>query len=423
MLFCLLFIKIASALSQNITISGIIKEKGSQETIVGANIYVANLNKGAVSNNYGFYSLTIPTCDSAIVSISIIGYKQEIIKITGNKSRELNVFLETQNFSLDEVIVKANDPEKKSSTVKISSIIIPIQQLKDVPSLLGEKDIIKAIQLLPGVQNGTEGSNGLFVRGGNSDQNLILMDEAKVYNISHLFGFFSIFNGDALKSMEFIKGGFPARYGGRISSVLDVQMKDGNKTEAHGEIGVGLITNRITLEAPIKKNKSSFIISARRTYPDLLLSLFKNSAGGVLKSNFYDVNAKLNFDINNKNRLFISTYLGKDNLFQRVNKTGDEFRNLGFSWGNLTSTVRLNHIFSPKIFSNLSLIISKFNYSAENTFGTSSQTFSSKLDEKILSVDTPRNKETCFCITKWVLWYSTCIFQIKNNWFCDVTNC
>ncbi len=373
---------IKTSFAQKITFNGYIKEKNTQEHIVGASIFIPNLKVGIQSNNYGFYSLTIEQKDSLELHISMIGYKPEILKISANRNQTIDILLEQQNSLLDEVVIKATEPEKKSTSIKISTINIPVAQLKNVPSLMGEKDIIKAIQLLPGVQSGIEGSNGLFVRGGGADQNLILMDEAKVYNISHLFGFFSVFNGDALKSVEFIKGGFPARYGGRTSSVLDVQMKDGNKSEAHGEIGIGLISNRLTLETPIKKNKSSFIISARRTYPDLLFSLFKNADGGVLKSNFYDVNTKANFDINAKNRLFFSTYLGKDNLFNRVNKSGDEYRNVGFSWGNQTGTIRWNHVFTPKIFSNLSLIYSKFSYKVENTFGTSSQTFSSQLQEQ-----------------------------------------
>lgn len=376
---CFWFIE--STIAQKVTISGYIKEKGSHEDVVGASIFIPDLKIGSQTNNYGFFSITFLKKDSITLRTSMVGYKLEELKISARESKNIIILIEPQSSILEEVIVKANEQEKKSTTTKISTINIPIKQLKDVPSLMGEKDIIKAIQLLPGVQNGTEGSNGLFVRGGGSDQNLILMDEAKVYNVSHLFGFFSVFNGDALKSLEFIKGGFPARYGGRISSVLDVQMKEGNKNSTHGEIGVGLITNRITLEAPIKKNKSSFIISARRTYPDLLFSLFKNSNGGALKSNFYDVNAKANFDLNKNNRLFLSTYIGQDNLFERINKSGDSFRNVGFSWGNRTGTLRWNHIFTPKTFSNLSLIYSKFDYTLENTFGTSSQLFSSKLNE------------------------------------------
>lgn len=373
--------------AQNVTVSGFIRERDSGESIAGAIIFNTDLKISSHTNTYGFYSLTLPKSDTIDLQISLMGYQTQLIRVVAVKDRAIDISLAPSNLELKEVTIIASEQEKKSLSPKISTINVPIQQLKDVPSLLGEKDILKAIQLLPGVQSGTEGSNGLFVRGGGADQNLILMDEAKVYNISHLFGFFSIFNGDALKSLEFIKGGFPARYGGRISSVLDVQMKEGNKSATHGEVGIGLVSSRFTLEGPIKKDKSSFIISARRSYPDLFLSLVKNSNGSVLKSNFYDINAKANFELNKSNRLFFSTYLGKDNLFEQVNKKGDEYRNMGFSWGNKTGTLRWTHLFSPKVFSNMSLIYSNFNYSLENTFGSSSQTYSSRLNELSVKYD------------------------------------
>lgn len=389
LLFCCFILLLATrhTIGQNITLSGYIKEKDTQESIIGATVFITDLKMGCQSNNYGFYSITFPPNDSIVINISSIGYKPIVLKVLANISQMKTIYLEPQETQLDEVTINASGKEKVSESIKVSTISIPIKQLKDIPSLMGEKDIIKAIQLLPGVQSGTEGSNGLFVRGGGADQNLILMDEAKVYNVSHLFGFFSVFNGDALKSMEFIKGGFPARYGGRLSSVLDVQMKDGNKNSTHGEVGIGLITNRLTIESPLKKDKSSFIVSARRTYPDLLLSLAKSNDGSVLKTNFYDANVKFNFDINSKNRLFISSYFGKDNFFQRINKKGDEYRNTGFSWGNQTGTVRWNHIFNPKVFSNLSLIYSNFDYTLENSVGVSSQLFSSKLKELGIKYD------------------------------------
>ncbi|MCE7071909.1 TonB-dependent receptor [Dyadobacter sp. CY327] len=387
-LMALVMLKAINSLSaQTVTISGLITERGSQESVTSAVVYIVDLGVFSQTNAYGFYSLTIPKSDSIDLKVSLIGYQTQLNRIPARVDRRVDLSLTPVDLELSEVTISALEQEKKSLSPKISTIRIPIQQLNDVPSLLGEKDILKAIQLLPGVQSGTEGSNGLFIRGGGSDQNLILMDEAKVYNISHFFGFFSIFNGDALRSMEFIKGGFPARYGGRISSVLDVQMKEGNKSGTHGEAGIGLLSSRITLEAPIKKGKSSFIISARRSYPDLLLSLAKNAKGGIIKSNFYDVNAKANFELNRNNKLFLSTYLGKDNLFERVNKKGDEYRNMGFSWGNRTATLRWSHLFSPKVFSNLSLVYSNFNYSLENTFGASSQQYASRVNEVGLKYD------------------------------------
>lgn len=373
--------------AQSITVNGFIKESNSLENIDYALIMVGTGTIATQSNKYGFYSLSIPKTDSISIRISKIGYTTQTINIATNRDQRMDILLNPEAIELQTVFIKDQESEKKSLSPKISTINIPVKQLKDVPSLLGEKDILKAIQLLPGVQSGTEGSNGLFVRGGSADQNLILMDEAKVYNISHLFGFFSIFNGDALRNVEFIKGGFPARYGGRISSVLDVQMKEGNKEALHGELGVGLISSRLTLEGPIKKQKSSFIISARRSYPDLLLSLAKSTSGAVIKSNFYDLNAKANFELNKNNRIYFSTYLGKDNLFQRVNKKGDEYRNMGFSWGNKTGTLRWSSVISPRLFSNLTLIYSNFKYTLENAIGATSQQYSSTLNESGLKYD------------------------------------
>ncbi|HEV7382394.1 MAG TPA: carboxypeptidase-like regulatory domain-containing protein [Dyadobacter sp.] len=367
--------------------NGFIRESGSLENIDYAQVIIAGSNIVSQSNKYGFYSLTFPVADSISVRISKVGYATQTIRITGQNNQQMDIKLATESIELETVTILAGEYDKKSLSPKISTINVPVQQLKDAPSLLGEKDILKAIQLMPGVQSGTEGSNGLFVRGGSADQNLILMDEAKVYNISHLFGFFSIFNGDALKNVEFIKGGFPARYGGRISSVLDVQMKEGNKQGVHGELGVGLISSRLTLEGPIKKEKSSFIISARRSYPDLLLSLAKNASGAVLKTNFYDLNAKANFEVNPNNRIYFSTYLGKDNMFQRVNKKADAYRNMGFSWGNKTGTLRWSRIISPRLFANLTLIYSNFKYSLENATGLSSQQYSSTLNESGIKYD------------------------------------
>jgi outer membrane receptor for ferrienterochelin and colicin len=368
-------------IGQNITLTGYIKEKDTQESIIGASVFITDIKMGCQSNNYGFYSITFPSKDSIVINISSIGYKPKVLKVLANISQMKTIYLEPQDTELDAVKIIANGQEKVSKSVKISTISIPIKQLKDIPSLMGEKDIIKAIQLLPGVQGGTEGSNGLFVRGGGADQNLILMDEAKVYNVSHLFGFFSIFNGDALKSLQFIKGGFPARYGGRISSVLDVQMRDGSKNKTNAEFGIGLITSRLTIETPIIKDKSSFIISARRTYPDLLLGLVKNRDGSIIKGNFYDINSKINLDLDPNNSFFLSFYSGDDNFFQGDREMGEGKTQFRFGWGNNTATLRWNHIINQKFFSNLSVIGSEFKYALKNNIGTFSQGFSSSLKE------------------------------------------
>jgi hypothetical protein len=340
------------------TISGTITEKGSGETLPGVDIICFEQQAGTSTNNYGFYSLTLKG-DSATVVIRFTGYAAQSFKVSKTSGR-INVQLEQESKTLNEVVISAEQTRKVSEETQMSTIDIPISQIKKIPALLGEKDVLKVIQLLPGVQKGGEGSSGFYVRGGGPDQNLIILDDATVYNASHLFGFFSIFNGDALKSVELMKGGFPARYGGRLSSVLEMQMKDGNKEEIHGEAGIGLISSRLTLEGPIKKGKSSFLVSGRRTYIDALIYPFlpKDQKAGYF---FYDFNAKLNFILNDKNRLYISGYFGKDKFYFRPDY-GDGNEDRGdLNWGNATATVRLNHIVNDKVFSNTSLIFSKYN--------------------------------------------------------------
>jgi hypothetical protein len=261
-----IFISIQSLAQQQITISGFVREKGSRELLPGVNIYIAESTFGTVTNTYGFYSLTIPASDSVSVSYSFVGYQRQDLSIAGRASTQLSVELSAVN-QLDEVTISAmRQDDKVSESVQMSKIEVPISQIKKIPAFLGEKDVIRALQLMPGVQKGTEGQTGLYVRGGGPDQNLIILDDAVVYNASHLFGFFSVFNGDALKSVELTKGGFPARYGGRLSSVVEMNMKEGSKEKLHGEGGIGLISSRLTLEGPLAKKKSSFLIAARRTY-------------------------------------------------------------------------------------------------------------------------------------------------------------
>jgi len=251
------------------TVSGYVKEDDSGETLIGVNIYLPDLQTGTVTNNFGFYSITLPATDSVRLTFSYVGYASETITINLINNFELNINLKS-DILLNEVKITADRTEKLSESAKMSTIKLQPAQVRNVPSLFGEKDVLKVIQLMPGVQKGTEGTSGLYVRGGGPDQNLIILDDAIVYNASHLFGFFSLFNGDALKSIDFTKGGFPARYGGRLSSVLEMSMKEGNKEEWHGEGGIGLISSRLTLEGPLKKNKCSVLISGRRTYADLI---------------------------------------------------------------------------------------------------------------------------------------------------------
>jgi outer membrane receptor for ferrienterochelin and colicin len=337
------------------TISGYINEKGSKENLQAVTVYVPKLKVGTASNNYGFFSITLPK-DSVQVIFSYVGFKAKKLSLYLDKNVTYNIEMGAED--LEEVTVTAEQTKKVSEETQMSTVDIPIEQIKQIPALMGEKDVLKVIQLMPGVQKGSEGSAGIYVRGGGPDQNLILLDEAPVYNANHLFGFFSVFNGDALKSVELIKGGFPARYGGRLSSVIDLQMKDGNKEKIHGEAGIGLIAARFTLEGPIIKNKCSFLVSARRTYIDALIYPFLPK-DGKLGYYFYDMNAKINYVFSDKDRLYLSGYFGKDKFYLN-SKTKDSESKIGLDWGNATSTLRWNHLFNSRLFSNLSLIFTNY---------------------------------------------------------------
>ncbi|MFN5370584.1 MAG: TonB-dependent receptor domain-containing protein, partial [Bacteroidia bacterium] len=344
---------------QQVTISGVITEQGSGETLPGVSIYCPKSQSGVISNNYGFYSISIPA-DSATLIFRMIGYEPIQYQVNAKTTRK-DVRLVKQDLELKEVEITADRSEQRVAEVtQMSSIEIPIEQIKKIPALFGEKDVLKVIQLLPGVQKGSEGTSGFYVRGGGPDQNLIILDDAVVYNASHLFGFFSIFNGDALKSVELIKGGFPARFGGRLSSVLEMQMKDGNKEKLQGEAGIGLISSRLTLEGPIQKNKSSFLVSGRRTYIDALIYPFLSAEekGGYF---FYDFNAKAHFILNENDRLYVSGYFGKDKFYFRSQSEDGSLSKGSFLWQNATATARFNHIINNKAFSNTSLIFSRYN--------------------------------------------------------------
>lgn len=361
----LIFICTAGQTVERHTISGYIKEAVSGESLIGVNIYFPDRKTGTVTNSYGFYSLTLPATDSVTLIISYVGFKPEIRGIRLRENIELNIDLIPSIF-LNEVTVSAERAEKQSGSVKMSTISLPVSQIKNIPSLLGEKDVMKVLQLMPGVQKGTEGSSGIYVRGGGPDQNLIILDDAIVYNASHLFGFFSLFNGDALKSVELTKGGFPARYGGRLSSVLEMNMKEGNKEEWHGEGGIGLISSRLTVEGPIKKGKSSLLLSGRRTYADIIIYPFleKQEKTGYY---FYDFNAKINYDFGRKNKLYLSGYFGKDKFYINSNYENTK-ENVGFNWGNATGTLRWNHLFTNKFFSNTSAIYSNYYFGIYDKF-------------------------------------------------------
>lgn len=353
----MLFPIILFAQEKKVTLSGFVREKGSLETLPGVSVFLPDLKKGMAANNYGFYAFTISP-GTYTIEVSFVGYKKQSLQVILNEDVKLDIELENDG-QLDEVVVVASEQKKISENTRMSTIDIPINQIKDIPALLGEKDVFKVIKLLPGVQKGVEGSSGFYVRGGGADQNLIILDDAVVYNANHLFGFFSIFNGDALKSVELIKGGFPARYGERLSSVLVMNMKEGNKENFTGEAGLGLLSSRITLEGPIQKNKSSFLVSGRRTYFDLLAKPFMPEDMKV-GYYFYDLNAKMNFDLNAANKIFVSGYFGRDKFNVKDKYDGGEDKQ-ALIWGNATVTTRWNHLFSNKVFANTSLIFSDYN--------------------------------------------------------------
>ena len=353
-----------SAFSQakSITISGYVREQGSDEFLIGVNIYLKGTQIGTSTNNYGFYSLTIKPQKADLV-YSYVGYESQFISENYNNDSVMNIYLEPST-ELSEVEVYGNRDEKIANKVEMSVVRVPVKQIRDIPALLGEKDVFKVLQLMPGIRGGSEASSGLYVRGGGPDQNLVILDDAPVYNAMHLFGFFSVFNGDAIKSIELYKGGFPARYGGRLSSVIDMSLKDGNREEFGGEGSIGILSSRLLLEGPIIKKKSSFIISARRTYIDVLARPFIAAMGEGVNSGyyFYDLNAKVNYEISDKDKLYLSGYFGRDKFYADMDYGNNAKSSNDLFWENVTSTLRWNHQFSNKLFSNTSLIYSNYQF-------------------------------------------------------------
>ncbi len=339
---------------ERFTLSGTIKDEANGEDLIGVTIFVKELpGVGTVTNVYGFYSLTLPKGNYTI-QYSYVGYKTIEFKanLTQNIKKNVQIISGATDLAVVEISAEREDENVRSTEMSVSKI--DMKEIESIPVLFGEKDILKTIQLLPGVKSGGEGNAGFFVRGGSSDQNLILLDEAPVYNASHLLGFFSVFNSDAIKDLKLYKGGIPAEYGGRLSSVMDIKMKEGNAKHIAVTGGVGLISSKLTIEAPIVKDKGSFIISGRRTYADLFLKLSNNADQRNTTLYFYDLNLKANYQLSEKDRLFISGYFGRDNF-----GFADRF---SFTWGNTTATMRWNHLFNDKVFSNTSFIYSNYNY-------------------------------------------------------------
>lgn len=366
-----------SSWAQKFTISGYIRDGASGESLIGANVWDRNSSSGTSTNAFGFYSLTLPA-DSVRLLTSYVGYGPQQISFSLEKDTVINFSL-AGDALLDEIVISAQDADKIQEISQMSSISVPLEQIKNLPALLGEVDVLKTLQLLPGVQSGNEGTSGLYVRGGGPDQNLILLDGVPVYNASHLFGFFSVFNADAINHVELIKGGFPARYGGRLSSVIDISMKEGNMKEFHGEGSIGLVASKLTLEGPIINDKTSFIVSGRRTYIDLLARpLIRAQTDGdeTVGYYFYDLNAKLNHRFSDRDRLYLSAYLGDDRFYARYRgdyevqegiRLQDE-NEAGLNWGNLTSALRWNHTYTPKLFSNLTLTYSRYRFNISEEY-------------------------------------------------------
>ncbi len=378
--FCLCAQKNSGSVSGRHTISGYVKDVVTGETMIGATISVKGNSKGINSNQYGFYSITLNEGNYTIVG-SYIGYKSATININLRSDTLLNISLYPGTELSAEVIVTSKKRDNNVKNAQLGKITLPIEQIKSVPSFLGEVDLLKVIQLLPGVRNAGEGSAGFYVRGGGPDQNLILLDDAVVYNSGHLFGFFSIFNSDAIKNVSLIKGGMPAQYGGRLSSVLDISMKEGNNQKFQVEGGLGVIASRLSIQGPIKKDKASFIISARRTYIDAISKPFVKKTSQFYGSGyyFYDLNAKINYKFSERDRLYLSGYFGRD-VFDFSNAT--QSLKVNIPWGNATGTLRWNHVFSNKLFANTTAVYNDYNF----TFNAEQNNFQLKLASGIKDI-------------------------------------
>jgi CarboxypepD_reg-like domain/TonB-dependent Receptor Plug Domain len=350
---------------ENHIISGYIKDASSGEDLIAANVYLKSDNQtGATANTYGFYSLSLPQGNYTLI-VAYIGYQTQEFTVHLTRDTTINIDLTESSTVLEEVVIEGERKDQNITGSEMSKNKLTIEEIEKIPAFMGEVDVLKAIQLLPGVQSAGEGNGGFYVRGGGPDQNLVLLDKAIVYNPGHLFGFFSVFNSDVIKNTTLIKGGMPAQYGGRLSSVLDISMKEGNNQKFQAEGGIGIISSRLTVQGPIVKNKASFVVSGRRTYIDILMKPFvkgSNFEGNAY--HFYDLNAKANYTLSEKDRLFLSGYFGRD-VFQFTGAGGDFKVNV--PWGNSTFTARWNHLFSNKLFMNTSFILNKYNFSTEGT--------------------------------------------------------
>ena len=362
---------------RNFTLSGTIRDGSNGETLIGASVLVKNANggiHGVVTNVYGFFSISLPRGEYS-VTFSFIGYESQEKEISLTQNTTLPLELRPVSTALSEVVITEQRGNQAIARNEMSVVRMSIQAIRQIPTLMGEVDVIKAIQLLPGVMATSEGGSGFSVRGGAPDQNLILLDEATVYNAAHALGFFSVFNNDAIKDVAIYKGDIPVQFGGRLSSVLDVRMKDGNSKRLEGTGGIGLLSSRLTLEGPIIRDKTSFLVSGRRTYFDLFLPLSKNPMAQNVKLYFYDFNAKIVHQFSEKSRLYLSAYNGLDIFGTRLGEY------MQFDYGNTTLTARWNYIYTPKLFSNLTMLYSKYNYAMGAEMGGAKFTWLSDLSD------------------------------------------
>ncbi|MEI2737488.1 MAG: TonB-dependent receptor [Chitinophagaceae bacterium] len=357
------------ASSNRFTLNGYVKDSMTGESIIGATVAVNGQSKGVASNLYGFYSITLDEGNYNI-SVSHISYLGKTVAVELKENKSFNFDIVSKSSALTDVVVYTKRRDGNVKNAQMGKIDLSMNQIRNIPAFMGEVDLLKAIQLLPGVRNAGEGNAGFYVRGGGPDQNLIILDDAVVYNTGHLFGFFSVFNSDAIKNVSLIKGGMPAQYGGRLSSVVDVTMKDGNINKLQMDGGIGIIASRFSIQGPIKKNKASFIISARRTYADALAKPFIKKSSSFYGSGyyFYDLNAKVNYRFSEKDRLYLSGYFGRD-VFD-FNNAKRSFKT-NIPWGNSTATLRWNHVFNRRLFSNTTLGVQRLQiplYSAAGKF-------------------------------------------------------
>lgn len=349
----LFLLTLLTGFAQNeVSVMGYIRDSSNGEDLIGATVYVDQLKTGTVSNSYGFYALNLKP-GFYTLTVSFIGYKTQKFTLSVDQKTTYNIKLDPNSEEIGEVVVSTEAVNQNIIGNDMGAFKLSPKEIKAVPVLFGEQDVLKTIQLMPGVASAGEGSTGFFVRGGQADQNLVLLDDAPVYNPSHLLGFFSVFNSDAINDVKLYKGGVPANFGGRASSVLDVHMREGNSEKLSASGGIGLISSRLTVEGPLAKNGSSFLISGRRTYADLFLLFSKNDAIKDSKLFFYDLNLKTHLELGKSDRLYISGYLGRDILKTSM---------FGFNWGNKVGTLRWTHVYSSKLFSNTSIILNDYNY-------------------------------------------------------------